>query len=86
LVKPEVIDRVLAGLDLQELTDLTGRLIKINSVWDPEAGTGEAQAAEFVAGWARAEGLQVEVEEVAPGRPNVIVTLAGRPEIGRAHV
>jgi acetylornithine deacetylase len=41
------------------------------------AGSGERAAAELVAAWARAAGLDVKLVEVLPGRPNVLVTAAG---------
>jgi succinyl-diaminopimelate desuccinylase len=68
-----VIEKVLACIDPQEVIDLTARLVRCNSVWDPPAGTGEAAAAELAARWARERGFAVTVETVAPGRPNVIV-------------
>ena len=40
-------------------------------------GSGEGAAAEVVAEWSRAAGLRVEVDEVLPGRPNVLVTAPG---------
>lgn len=39
---------------------------------------GEAEVAGFVAGWCREAGLDVEVDEVAPGRPNVVAVARGR--------
>jgi acetylornithine deacetylase len=38
---------------------------------------GEAELARFVARWCRDAGLEVELEEVAPGRPNVVATARG---------
>jgi len=72
-------ERVLKSIDPQALIDLTANLVKINSVWDREAGTGEQAAAEYVAQWADAQGFDVVMEEVAPGRPNVIVTFSAGP-------
>ena len=40
-------------------------------------GSGERAAAEVVAAWAHAAGLDVKLEEALPGRPNVLVTAAG---------
>jgi succinyl-diaminopimelate desuccinylase len=61
------------------LISLTSDLIKINSVWDPAAGTSEQQAAELAAEWAKAQGFVVEVNQVVPGRPNAVVTWAAGP-------
>lgn len=56
------------------LTELAAELVCIDSV-NPDlvpGGAGESELAQFVAGWLTAAGLEVEVEEVAPGRPNVV--------------
>ncbi|HEY7693996.1 MAG TPA: ArgE/DapE family deacylase [Gaiellaceae bacterium] len=60
-----------------ELLPLLERLVAIDSVNPGLGGPGEAEIASFVAGWARAAGLEVEQDEVAPGRPNVIATARG---------
>jgi acetylornithine deacetylase len=55
-------------------------LVAIDSV-NPSlvpGGAGEGEIAEAVAVALRAEGLDVEVEEAAPGRPNVVGVLEGR--------
>ena len=74
-----IIDNVLAAVDSAEVIDLTTRLVRCNSVWDPAAGTSEAAAAEIAAGWARDRGFDVTMETVAPGRPNVIVRWVAGP-------
>lgn len=59
----------------RELIDLLVELSRIDSV-NPSlvpGAAGEAEAAERISAWARAEGLDVETSDVAPGRPNVIV-------------
>jgi succinyl-diaminopimelate desuccinylase len=71
------IKQVSEAVDHDELINLTADLIKINSVWDPFAGTSEQAVAEYVANWAREKGFEVQVDQVAPGRPNVIVTWRG---------
>jgi succinyl-diaminopimelate desuccinylase len=72
-------ESVLTSIDPEAVIGLTADLVKINSVWDPGAGTGEQAAAEYVAQWAGAQGLDVVLEEVAPGRPNVIVRFSAGP-------
>jgi succinyl-diaminopimelate desuccinylase len=76
MIPHEKIEKVLSAIDPEEVIRLTASLVKINSVWDPAAGTNEQAAGEFVANWAHAQGFQVAMEEAAPGRPNVIVTHA----------
>jgi acetylornithine deacetylase/succinyl-diaminopimelate desuccinylase family protein len=72
--------------------ELVASLVAIESV-NPElvrGGAGEAEIAEFVAGWLRDAGLEVELDEAAPGRPNVIAvapgTGAGRSVMLNAHL
>ncbi|HEY4333064.1 MAG TPA: M20/M25/M40 family metallo-hydrolase, partial [Ilumatobacteraceae bacterium] len=58
---------------------LLRELVAIDSV-NPDlvpGGAGEAAVAAHIGSWAIACGLRVEVVEVEPGRPNVIVTAPG---------
>ncbi len=62
---------------------LAQALVKIRSIYEPEQGHTEAEAAAYVAEVLRERGLAVTVEEVAPGRPNVVADWQGsafRPE------
>jgi succinyl-diaminopimelate desuccinylase len=43
----------------------------------PAEWFGEERVAAFIAGWLRAEGISAEIEEVLPGRPNVVARLEG---------
>jgi acetylornithine deacetylase len=77
------------GLEVGALTDpcirLLRELVAIDSV-NPSlvpGAAGEAQIADAIAAHMRALGLDVAVQEVAPGRPNVIGVLGG-DEPGRA--
>jgi succinyl-diaminopimelate desuccinylase len=79
MIPKENISRILEKIDADELISLTSDLVKINSVWDPAAGTSEQDVADYVARWAKAQGFDVQQDEVAPGRPNVIVTWATGP-------
>lgn len=74
MIDQEIIQRVLGQIDPDELIGLTADLVRINSVWDPEAGTSEQPAAELAARWCAGQGFEVEMDQVASGRPNVIVT------------
>ncbi len=89
MIPDEIIDRVLDAVDTRQVIDLTADLVRINSVWDPAAGTSEQPAAQHVADWAQARGFDVRMDEVAPGRPNVIVTWqaegAGRTLMFEGH-
>ena len=64
---------VLSRIDEGELVELTRDLIRIPSVVRPgEPAATEAEVAAYVERWLRREGFEVEVHEVAPGRPNVL--------------
>jgi succinyl-diaminopimelate desuccinylase len=63
----------------EELINFTRELIRINSVFDPEReGFNEEAVASFIAGFLKKEGFEVHIENVAPGRPNVIAFLKGK--------
>lgn len=62
-----------------ELTQLLSDLVAIDSI-NPDlvpGAAGEAQIAHYVADWLARAGLDVAVEEAAPGRPNVIGVVRG---------
>jgi acetylornithine deacetylase len=62
-----------------ELAELTAALVAIASVNPALASDapGEGELARFVADWCDRAGLNVVLEEAAPGRPNVIATARG---------
>ncbi len=79
MIPEDIINKVRGAVDADELIEFTSGLVKINSVWDPVAGTSEQPAAEYVFNWARKEGFEARLEAVAAGRPNVIIKWAGDP-------
>ena len=67
---------ILAKIDADELVELTRTLVRIPSVYRPDVPDAtEARVAAHVEAWLRREGFVVEIQHVAPGRPNVIGTL-----------
>lgn len=66
-----------AAVDRVQLTELTQALVRTRSVFDPDNGSTEAEVANLVADTLRAMGLAPVVEEVVPGRPNVICDWCG---------
>jgi len=73
----------LAHVDPAELIALTRDLIRIPSVVRPgDPVATEAAVAEYVERWLTKEGLSVEVQPVAAGRPNVLGWI-GEPSAGR---
>ena len=64
---------VLAHVDADELVELTRGLVRIPSVVHPgDPAATESAVADHVQRWLVKEGFDVEVHEVAPGRPNVL--------------
>ena len=69
---------------VHSVAELLEAMVRIDSA-NPglaEDGPGESELAAFVAGWAEAAGLRVEVLEPTSGRPSVLVR-GGRGEGGR---
>jgi succinyl-diaminopimelate desuccinylase len=65
--------RLLERIDPDEVVALTRDLVRIPSVYRPgDPESNETRVAAFVEAWLRREGFAVEVQEVAPGRPNVL--------------
>jgi len=64
-------------IDRDALIAFTQRLVRVRSVNRPEEGLNEGPAAEMVAEQMRSFGWSPTVEEVAPGRPNVIAIIEG---------
>ena len=75
------LSRIFERIDAEEVVELTRSLVRIPSVYRPgEPGANEAEAAAFVEAWFRREGLPVDVQEVAPGRPNVLSWIGEKGE------
>jgi succinyl-diaminopimelate desuccinylase len=71
----------LACIDPDELVALTRDLVRIPSVVGAgDSGATEAAVARHVESWLAKEGFEVEVHEVAPGRPNVVAWLGAKGE------
>jgi acetylornithine deacetylase/succinyl-diaminopimelate desuccinylase-like protein len=70
----------MSGSSSANPAGLLAELVEIDSV-NPgysAGGAGEAEIAGFVAGWLERAGLEVRVDDVAPGRPNVLARAPGR--------
>ena len=77
---PLKIDRVLREIKREELIRLTQELVRIPSVRREESRGNEKEVALFVARLLGEMGLDVVVEEVEPGSPNVMAVLQGKDE------
>ena len=73
--------KLLARIDREELVRITRELVRIDSVIRPETGGTEQELVTYIAGWIRRElALEPLIDEVEPGRQNIIVTLdSGAP-------
>ena len=71
------IERSLTEIKREELIKLTQDLIRIPSVRSPKEGNNEEKVAIFLSRLLEEMGLDVVVEEVEPGSPNVIAVLQG---------
>ncbi|HEU5196334.1 MAG TPA: M20 family metallopeptidase [Methylomirabilota bacterium] len=70
---------VLSRIDEGELIALTRDLVRIPSVYRPgQPDANERAVAAHVEQWMRKERFEVEMHEVAPGRPNVLGILGER--------
>lgn len=69
--------RTRLGVDREGLIAFSRDLVRARSVHDPAAGLTERPAAELVAAKMREFGWAPKLEEVAPGRPNVLATVDG---------
>ena len=74
------LDRLLKEIKREELIQLTQDLIKIPSVRRQGSGGSEKEVALFLSRLLEEMGLDVVVEEVEPGAPNVIGVLQGQSE------
>ncbi len=71
--------KVLKHISEEELVSFTQDLIKINSVFDPgKAGANETEVAAFIYEFLKKHGFEVHIQEVVPGRPNIIGILNGK--------
>jgi acetylornithine deacetylase len=63
----------------REVEELLSDLVQIDSVtpWLIPNGAGEGEVARFIADWLAPTGVEVTLEEVEPGRPNVVARLPG---------
>lgn len=64
---------------MTDLEELLSQLVSIDSVNSDlvPGGAGEAEIAGFISEWLAAAGVDVEIQETAPGRPNVIGIVRG---------
>jgi len=80
MLKPEE-QNLIDALDTDELVQLTRDLVRIDSVIRPERGNTEEKVVAYIADWIRRNlDMEPTVEEVEPGRRNIILTVdSGTP-------
>jgi acetylornithine deacetylase/succinyl-diaminopimelate desuccinylase-like protein len=66
--------------DVREIIELVSNLVRIDSInpWLVKGGAGEAGVGKYIADWLKLLGSEVKLEEVEPGRSNLIARLPGR--------
>ena len=69
--------QVLAHIDSDKVVEWTRQLVRIPSVYRPQKGEAEEEAARWVQARFQELGLETHWELVEPGRPNVIGILPG---------
>ncbi len=75
MITPEE-KKLIESIDKNELVSLTQKLVQIPSVPDEETGATEHEVAVFITEWIKKNlGVEPIVEEVKPGRENIIATL-----------
>jgi succinyl-diaminopimelate desuccinylase len=73
-------DKVLETLDTEKMICFVRDLVQVDSVYDPEIeGVNEACLTEFIADFLRKENFEVHLDEVVPGRTNIVAFLRGEP-------
>ena len=66
-------------INSDELIKFTQEIVRINSVFDPDkAGANEEAVANYIADYLKKEGFEVHIQNVVPGRPNIIAFLRGK--------
>jgi acetylornithine deacetylase/succinyl-diaminopimelate desuccinylase family protein len=80
-MKTQETQKVIDCINDEEVVRFTQDFIRINSVNPNLApGSNEAEAVNFLAKAGEKAGLQVTVEEAAPGRPNIYMVLPGEED------
>ena len=70
--------KVLECLDAEGLIRFVQDVVRIDSVYDPGVpGADESRVTEFVSKFLRDEGFEVHLDEVVPGRTNIVAFLRG---------
>jgi acetylornithine deacetylase/succinyl-diaminopimelate desuccinylase-like protein len=67
------------SIDIHDVLQLVSDLVKIDSSnpWLVPGSPGEARVASYIANWLKPLGVDIRLEEVEPGRPNLIAIWKG---------
>ena len=72
-------DNIINNIDEKGVVQFTQELVRIKSVFHPQKeGFNEEKVAHFVANKLKSMGIEVFIDEVVPGRPNVIGIIKGK--------
>lgn len=73
-------EKVLEALDTDGMIRFIQDIVRIDSVFDPDIeGANESAVTKFVSEFLKREGFEVHLDEVVPGRTNIIAYLRGEP-------
>lgn len=78
LLSPAVISDEAAAALLARLVEIPSVNPAFRAETDPPNLFGEKAKAAFVAAWLREAGIETELQEILPGRPNVVARVPGR--------
>ena len=76
MLKQDLAAQAAAAIDTDELVRLTQALVQIESYYP---GPGEQPVVDFLKPYLREQGFKTNIQDVAPGRPNLIADLGSGP-------
>lgn len=73
--------KVLEALDSKAMIRFIQDIVRIDSVYDPERpDANESRVTAYIADFLKKDGFEVHLDEVVPGRTNIVAFLRGDPE------
>lgn len=80
MLEPAKYSKVLEALDAEGMIRFVQDIVRIDSVYDPDIeGANESEVTKYVSDFLKREGFEVHLDEVVPGRVNIVAFLRGKP-------